>query len=105
MSIRIDFTLHTLQTNRGTRAALTGKHDTLVRRAHQMLNAALRGTNRSTQKMLQAYSCQIYYDKIREIFVLRRIQANAPTTDICICRIPGRRLRSQHKHVLLEPAV
>ena len=33
MSIRIDFTLHTLQTNRGTRAALTGKHDTLVRRA------------------------------------------------------------------------
>ena len=24
-----------------TRAALTGKHDTLVRRAHQMLNAAL----------------------------------------------------------------
>ena len=23
------------------RAALTGKHDTLVRRAHQMLNAAL----------------------------------------------------------------
>ena len=24
------------------RAALTGKHDTLVRRAHQMLNAALK---------------------------------------------------------------
>ena len=28
--------------DRAIRAALTGKHDTLVRRAHQMLNAALR---------------------------------------------------------------
>ena len=43
---------HPIATSMRSRAALTGKHDTLVRRAHQMLNAALMRSCANRRRLL-----------------------------------------------------